>query len=174
MVMVEGAACLSFLGTYSLKQLNETFSGGGGRRPLFRMPGPLPSVKHSPNMQLCKRPGSQSSEQPAARGVGIPWGRGEGGTAPQPLRQALGLWDARKARPLVTSLGEESGQQLGCDKSLKLASLSLSKSPPSFKFSPIKRLLLKEQPWYFGARLCQCFQRWTERASSVEILRQQV
>lgn len=81
-------ACLSFLGTYSLKQLNETFSGGGGRRPLFRMPGPLPSVKHSPNMQLCKRPGGQSSEQPAARGAGIPWGCRDGGTARRPLRQA--------------------------------------------------------------------------------------
>lgn len=51
-----------------------------------------------------------------------------------------------------------------CDKSLKL--LSLFKSPPSFKSNPIKRLLLKEQTWHLGARLCHCcqyFQRWTKK-----------
>lgn len=47
-----------------------TFTDKGGGFSL-RMPGPLPSVKHSPNMQLCERPSCLSRQPPAAReGVG--------------------------------------------------------------------------------------------------------
>lgn len=80
------------------------------------MPGPFPSVKHSPNMQLRERPSSLSPEPPAARRAGIPlafWGWGRGVQAP-----LAGTGFARCQEGLALGyvalhrcLGRESGQQ---------------------------------------------------------------
>lgn len=160
--------CLSFLGTSFLKRLNETFAGEGGGLS-FRMPGPFPRVKHSPNMQLCERPSSLSPELPAARRAGMGWGHGTGPSCRPRVRQMPG----RPGPRLRRRSGARNWPTVGRDESLKL---SLSKSPPSFKSDPIKRLLLKKQPWHLGACLCHCcqyFQRWAEKTSLVEFLSQQ-
>lgn len=78
-----------------------------------------------------------------------------------------GPWLRRQGKNLANSLAVTRAWSF---------SLSLFKSPPSFKSNPIKRLLLKEQPWHLGARLCRCcqyFQRWTKRTSLVEFLSKQ-
>lgn len=84
------ALSLSFLGTSFLKQQSETFAGKGGGFS-FRMPGLLPSVKHSPKMQLCEQTAAcWESWHPRDAG-------GEGGG--KPLSQAVALPDARKVQP---------------------------------------------------------------------------
>lgn len=161
MVGREEPGCLSFLGTSFLKQLNETFTSQGGGLPsecLARFPvWSIPQI-----CNFVSIPVACAENPPACRRKAGTHGDARGGGASGPLCQA---WpDAGVARPHFTSSQERIWPTVWLWQELE-ASLSPFKSPPSFKSDPIKRLLLKEQPWHLGARLCHSsryFQRWTE------------